>query len=1122
MDYDGVVASPQVRPFLLYIGGVAWCPYCVVADRFLFDTEAFRQATADMPLVMLDNRRRGEQTGPSLLHAPAYLRYLQDTLSPAPTEGELEAMAQEKLAANRLVQTGLATPGATTISYPTLLLCQSDGKGGMRVVSRLPPGLSPNASFEQNAADTLAKLTALLEDPYEEDDNWAERQPAELSLADQDLTSPRALLGGLDSADWRRLDCQAPANWQIRPVALEEESGALADPAATLLLTLYDENRQKLDSQSGTWQNPPELLFNAVQGTKRLLCLEIIGQGIPVPYALECRTSLPPYELRFPADTLDVAGQDGKATVQVLWRRLDPAASGLVAKATLELPEGVQCLQGTELAVQGESGTLELKLTGLLQGQEESAVPVESLLALVPRENCRIAAPQETLLRLYTLPALPGHAPGETVTVSLAENQAQSLSFPCLSGYEDVRVEAQGLPLGVTLAVNPETGALEVSGKPLASGSFPVTVTLKTGDGKEGATYTFLLEIRPLADQNPVAAHSDAFTGRVTKTSGLCETVALLTLQRKDHRLAATIQAPPALAFSLEDWSLTGQDGTVSATATTPEGTLALALTADGQGSGTLSTAQGKEYAISFAPNLTQATQEDYLGLFHVAISTPSLAQDAPRGYGFLQIQVKEDGTALVLPNGRLPDGTLLSSQEIALTRYEGQDATLNLYLTTAEGSVLGGPLALAKANSDSEATTRLSACTDLYWSRPDNTLLETDACGVVFDPERDFWEQLKGSAQYTTLNFSAIFDYPEQVGTQLCPTPEGLFLQAVPTGIPLAESTRLLRGFQQLSLEPDLPDGKTMLPGVDLLLEITQDGRLEGSFALFPAATGTPETVEIHGIFTPYPASCCDGGPDAVAYGHFLYQGRSWPVRIIPDHSADTSAVRPLPLLRPSMEQGVLRLSWEKPEGELGALFDRELGLPLDLSLEGSLPAPKEGGLLCASVVRHGVVALPTQEVPAYRQSTLSATLTEEAAQALPQGGWLCLALPEGFRLPMGLDLSRPPLHCLAPSGNAFIPWDGQSEGPAAFFLHLAPGQTFAVTGLQPLSQEAQEETPLPGGGYRLVPAGEAQEGQGDIWHWAPLRQAFLPGLPDASPLTLQGFLQGVWYKPAGASTSR
>ena len=1123
MDYDGVVKTTEKRPFLLYVGGVAWCPHCVVTDRLVFDNAAFQSAVKGYPLVMLDNRRRGEATGPSLLYSPEYQSYLQSELKQ--TRGissDLEETIAAKLSRNHEIQESLCLPGASTIPYPTLLFCETDGKGGVRVVDRVIPLTIPEgADLSEFSQELVESMASLLDDKSEEKDNESSTTEAVLSLG-SDGFNENALIGGLDCVDWRILEASASANWKLQVASTEAGTGYESD--AVLTLSLYDEDGTTLkQSVTGSWSDAPELLFNVVEDQKLLLKISVDNaQETTVPYVLKGETSLPPYEIAFQQAEWPVTGNTtGTCDITLTWKKLvtDTTETG---KVRLVLPEGVTCNGSTEIPFGGTaSGSLNVTLSGLQRRQAESAASVDSTLSLEAVENCRVAKPGEATVKYYTLPILGKVASGETLNLTMSENADGKTTLAILSGYGNntLSVETTNAPEWLTVRV--VNDQLVFEGTPTSSGDVEFTVTLKTGD-RTGGSYPVKLQVKPLSDLNPAAANTTHFTGRVyptdengdKRTSDVIENgdkrtsdVIKITRDTEKRQLVVTVQGEHDKSFTLSDWSLDSQTNSVTAKDQAVSPIIDLAMTPAGEGTGELTL--GGKYSILFSPDVTATTAEDYLGRFHVAMSFGG-SKDF-QGFGFLQFTVKEAGSVAL--TGEMPNGATLGETALQLCKAtDATDAALDFYLTFNDESVLSGELTINRQSDTKESGTRISGCDGVKWHQKDSSVFfASQSCGVTFDPSKGILDQLVGSDKYQTLD---LYVFGKSDDLSDIALPNNVVGALLPLGVTLEEKTTDSGVVFQASER----EGYALVPGLGLTVEITSDGILQGGFNLFQE-DGTTREAAFRGIFTPVPASCCGSDPDAIAYGRIVLDDKSWPVMIIPNQPADLDDLRTLEL------QSVAgsKLGWsDKKDSELGVLVDataekKLLGYSTASDYACELPA--SGSKLYAATAKDGYIpegdASKSATVLELTASLSSGSSSESGVSA--EGQWFLLAMPAGFQSEDAFPTSV--RYVLGDDGKDFhsLTATEDSSPDEVFFLYLKPGEKITLKGLQFTDESAatDDETTADSRGFLLVPEDDESVKNGEIWHWEGAEDAFRPGAPE-SISGVTGFRQGVWCKAA------
>ncbi len=1146
MDYDGVVNTDQKRAFFLYVGGVAWCPHCVAVDRLLFDNAAFQKAVKDYPLVMLDNRRRGEATGPSLLYSPEYQSYLQSELKQTRSiSSDLKDTIAKKLSRNLEIQKSLCLNGAERIGYPTLLFCETDGKKGVRVVDRvIPLSIPKGTDLSKFSQELVESMTALLDDKSEEKDNLAATTDAALPLGTEGFEDSASKIGGLDGVDWRILESSVSANWSICVKPAESGTGYEGD--AALSLELYGEDGATLkQSATGSWSEAPELLFNVVEGQKLKLKISVDSvQGTVVPYVLVGETSLPPYEIAFEKAEYPITGkQDGTGTVTLTWKKLVTNATQ-TGKARLVLPEGVSCSSGNEITFSGaEKGTLSLTLKGLQPNKAASAASVDSALSLEALENCRVATPGEATVKYYTLPVLEGADSENKLSLSMSENAAGFISLDILSGYaaDKLSVEVTNNPEWLTVAI--QDGKLVFSGTPTSSSNVELTVTLKasdtTGAYQTGGSYTVALQVKPLSDLNPAAGKNTSFTGRVyngDKDSAYDRTLGVIKIKRntENHQLEVSVQGEVSYNATLPDWSLEATTNNV--TVGKKGDPIVLAMTTAGVGTGNL-TLESVEYGILFAPDVTETSTNDYQGCYHVAMSflesnSNDNAASAYQGFGFLKFTVNEKGSVSL--TGEMPNGAKLeNAATLQLCKAtEATDAALDFHLTFNDDSVLSGELTINQKGDSEEADTRISGCNGVKWHQKDSSeCYASQPCGVTFDSSAGILEQLKGSDNYSSLDLYA-FGKPDK-GLEGLTLPKGVVGELLPLGVTLEKEAKTADSASETAdngvvFQAKEREGYDLVPGLGLNVEITADGILQGGFQLFQK-DGTPSKAEFRGIFTPVPASCCGSDPDAIAYGRIVIGEESWPVMIIPNRPANLTDLHALELQ--TTADG--KVGWSgKQDGELGVLMGvtstekKLLGYSTESAYACALPA--NGSKLYAATAQYGYLpegnASNTATYLELKASLESGDSSETAGDSA-EGQWLLLALPRNFRSAGGFPEGT--ILYTLDDKQAFHRLDASKDvdSDEVFFLHLMPGKEVTLKGLQFSEDEASDanETAAASRVFQLVPEDDERlEGDGvECWHWESPENAFRPEAPAESIGGIEGFRQGVWLKAQKASST-
>ncbi|MCQ2403765.1 MAG: hypothetical protein MJ202_08585 [Lentisphaeria bacterium] len=1084
MDYEAAIAGNE--PFILYFTAVGWCPHCNALDRLVFETAAFREVVADYPLVMVDNRRRGETTGPSLLYAPTYQNYVKSV--------DASADFEAKLAANHQFQLDCKLPerdASKAIGYPTLMLCVPDGQGGFAIRGRISPANYPEKTdFNIYPAEIVMQLEDLLDDEGEELDNYAAMTEMRHDLLYDDLLED-AVIGGLDSTDWRVLEFGDTTDWKLSLVKVSALEDEYADDAK-VTLELYEsaEVEKPFASVVGSWSALPELEYCAKEGAKIWVKITVEGQQEAVPYLFSCdMEELPPYDIEFAAEEFCVEGTEASCKVRVHWTK-KKADSLDLATAKLVLERGTCEPEEFSLGDISDSqweGDVEVEVKGLGAGltPQKNSQDFKATLARV--ENCRVKGVENALLRVFTNPALKEYADGETITVPVVQYMPmESLKLQVLAAAADgLAIATSGSkPTGISVAT--EGRNLVVSGTPTSAKSCTLNVTLKAGE-VTGATVKLQFLLKPLTEVNPAAANNTTFRGLVQNDSA--QTIGMIVLTRGKGKLTAEGTGAMAGGYTLGDWRVNA-DHTVSAAS--QDGRMTVSLTPEGRGTGILADGE-KTLRLLFWPEVTVVTAEDYLGNYNVSLESDH--KDF-RGYGYFLLNVQDTG--LVEIEGALPGGTTLPT---AISRFvwNGEEKVLPFYMEAEEGTeALGGMMHIIPLDRREDGVACVSACAGLDWWLPEGEHSLVSACGAAFDRTKKITEQLNGTGDYSSLNFYAVYDCLDCDEDSFT---ENVVSQLLPLGIPVKEQTGG-------AFKPEEIPRLKLVPGINLEIHADEKGRFLGSFNLFGKNLQT-ETVVFQGVFTPIPASCCSAGPDAIATGAFCYDGKTWPVRIVPDVTLDFSELVPAEIAARWEEAKRMLVVTNFVENSVLLVMDGEGKNILAVEDDGRMEMTEEwlGQGLSFAMADYGLMVEPTA---VYQYRTLAFTAGEED-EPWDQGEWMALAIPEGFTVVEGsVNSDFSSFYVFNDKRKTFVQCEdfmGLEAGQAFFLYASAAGQAltldvFSVTEEKPREEEKKN-------GFQFVAEPSAPQ-ENAVWEW----NAEIGGYISLTPLEKDkhALSKGIW----------
>ena len=913
MDYDAAVAwsASNEKPFLLYFAGTAWCPSCVSFEHLVVSSAGFQTAIGDMPMVLLDNRRRGEVTGPTLLYAPDYQTYIQS----ADATADVEA----KLRSNKQLQDAYQEPGKSKVNYPSLLLCQSQADGSVRVVSRVdmesayPIGVTNSpvgTDFSALGATTVAKLLAMLDDPYEEDDNWAQNSelaatitiPApEDALRSESASSGTvsAVIGGYDTVDWRAVEFTEKYSCLFR---LEGDF----DDNASVTLGIYDtlgtgaKDGNLKQQVTGTGAELPQLEFRAAGPSGYRLKVQVEGQTAPVEYSVVATAAdLPPYDIGLDATVYHVrrvsgTGRTAMVELKAPWKRMEETE--LTGEVALDVAEG-QCDSLLTFGNGGQdaSGTLSLEITALPLPSKDSVVPKEVKVALGSVANCRVTKNAEAVIRIYALPAFGTYASGDTMTLKLSQDMdlpANGIAIPFVNGLTDDTefvIVSGTLPAGLNLAIQneegkPGFGKLVLTGKPTEAitKAQMVTVQLKTSDGEAGATLKFAFTVAPLSEVNPVADTTKAYTGYIVSSeNGVV--FGTFTLDRQTDRslkvTASFIDMEPVTRIA-PAWTALAT-GDVYTELDLDGELLVLMVLTDGTGFGWFEDSELENCYLSFMPNMPAATAKaEYAGFYNVAFES---THPDYQGFGWMTLDINTSGR--VKAQGVTPDGMSFANTTNLVEEKGVGVFTIVTYNPDGQ-DYASGRIQITPRSAREDGVACVSACDSamgIFWyDLASNVISRLTPCGTEYDTsaEQTFTNQIQlGGGEYENLYFYAISmpkaeDVPASYPAGICPQ--------------LLPAVEIVEGNRSFEINESAYEGLNGAPfeGLDFQLKFTNQGKMSGSFQAFDLATAAARKLKFEGILTPIPASCCGGGDTyALGYGSIFSaeEAKSWPVRISP-----------------------------------------------------------------------------------------------------------------------------------------------------------------------------------------------------------------------------------------------
>ena len=1040
MDYDAVVdwSAKNGKPFLLYFTALAWCPHCASFDHLVAETAGFKGATADLPMVAIDNRRRGEVTGPSLLYAEDYKAY----------GGYTAEAAETKLAVNQAIQKQLLAPGSTRITYPTFLLCQAEKtKNGnnddvtkVRVIARANDAYSypVDTNFNSFGETCVTKLKALAADSCEEFDNYAHnavqagvfelKKPAETmnglqseNLQDGAESTSQTLLGGYDTVDWRAVE------FSDKIAGTFSMEGDF-DENALVTIGIYDtlgsgvNEGTLLQSVTGTGETLPTLEFRANRPSSYRVKVSVAGQTTPVKYTLAITAvDLPPYDIALDAANYLVRQCDGAtAVVTATWNRMDNETDE-EASVQLVLDGPGSCENAVQPIGGASSGTLAWTITGL-SVEEETRVMLVS-------ENCRVTGTNPAVIRTFAAPAFVALEGGATKTVKLIQNmKLANVAFPLVNGLDTtstVKTLNGTLPSGVTISVQPDESrpgfaSLVLAGKPSVAMTTAqrVTVQLVSGNGTLGDTLTLAFTVQPLADLNPVAANADDYTGYIISAED-GTVFGTFTLKRRSNKTfavsAAFVDTRNPVSGTAPDWTAL-ETGAVYTEATLAGEGVVLTLDTDGAGFGWFEDEVLGECHLAFQANMDVNTAEkEYAGNYNVSLES---SHPAYQGYGWLVVEI--DGEGLVTYTGKLPDGMNVVKRTTHLVEEHGNGV---FTVVAFDGSdFVSGRVQITPKSQREDGEPCVSACSSslaLFWYDLESDITaRLTPCGAEYD--RTAITFLEQTVNHENKNFESIYFYAltlpfaEEIPASY---PAGICPQLLPAGIEIVEAAE--GEIPQTGGAFTIADytNQEAQPYKDLAVAISFDamGLMKGSFNVYDAVAGKPSKVTFQGILTPIPASCCSAGPEAVGFGSLISEDgtRSWPVRIVPDRYDGPTLVAPtvgIPTTNTVTASGA-----ENPKLCTYVLLDKK-GTIQEIANDGvfawrDFTAPESYSV---AIVANGLIGENVPLLVTAKGFSINLAKTDDITEDAPSGaivkGWRVYGMPVEYvltsKVPVANDL--------------------------------------------------------------------------------------------------------------------
>lgn len=928
MDWAAAHAAAQAegRPLLVAFTGARWCPWCIGMENQTTDSPQFAQRTGDKYLVMVDNRRRGEITGPALLLDDYPGGYLDSNNISA-------AAAAAKMQDNLDLQTQLAAPGASTslgyarIGYPTLLYLRPDSS----VVGRV------SYLKLQDAAQTAAcldQLAALAADPGEELDNYAS-QTADggraAGVADfVALPAPAqsgvwqektAKIGAVDDRDWRVFSpAENGDNWQ-RTAWLFSVRVPGANPLAQATLAVYDASGtgaadgNLLATVSGSLADGTSLEFVPSVSADHRLLVAVSGQDEVVDYSLRYATREVNNLIAFTAPVF-AAVQTSPTAVATVGLTVETPNEGpltisyrveeIVAGAVAGVHFATAALEPADFVVEPaekiDGAAFGLDIPLIAQGLPPWTGSRKFRVVIAPRSNCWIPLASATAtVEIYSLPAFGAAATAIEAAQYVPMTPLALPVFDGLGGVLEVAATAGELPDGVEwhyAATGPYSGQVVVSGTPTAPGDF--SLTLEAADNLDGTrtpgeTITVDIQVKPLAEINPHGVPGSRFAGailhepEIARESQVVVGLVSLTIGDLGELSAVVSDRGGSVACTATGWSGIDETGALQATLVSgdPEpAELNLSLAPDGRGGGSYSapTRELRTVDVLPVPWSVSYPAEDYDGFYTVGMPVAAASRGQGPYQGASHLSFTVGGLGEVTFQGQLSDGTAFSGTGELTEAPGGADCYGRVAffspLYGGQGAFGGLFQIVPKSRRELDNACVSSCAVDCFWWQPDGSGVRLDPCGTDFEIGVSLAEQREN-----TPTFHVTAPVPESL-------PAGwsnLTCALLPTGVLTTEDgNRLLDPEQNLAGVTIQYDPHTAL----------FSGRFD-RFVLDQAGAVATVPTEFDGILTPAGSGCCGADPVPVGRGFYLFDSgegmRSEPIVLTGlNHHAQTPAPTP------------------------------------------------------------------------------------------------------------------------------------------------------------------------------------------------------------------------------------
>ena len=542
MNLEGALAAAKEngKDVVVYVGAVAWCPYCMKMQRNHVETDAFKAWAAEHAYcVEIDNRRRlaagymnGEPYGPSLLtdDYPVTGYLARNGLTTA--DGMARIELNETAILESLLEPVASMSNDKPICYPTLIYIR--GNDGQKVgcltnndgafTPQPGSGYVVTSAYMSNEGEKelFYQYATLAGETNEWRNNYEKETPAtELNKA----VSPVAglFIGGVDRKDWLGFTPKGTeaTRWTFTANGRDGASGRVAMTVSSVADD--GSNGEVLCTAEGDLSDGVTLAFFADEkrGAACRLCVEAVGLKELVGYDLSWHEETLVNVVEF-AETSAMVGQgEGTLSLPVTLQNYGAATGGVAVKAVVSLPEASdlqvapleQTLSWTVEDIQN-GGVKELQLdlaNGVLAAWD--GLKTFTVKLSVESGDCLIGANDAMTVSVVSKPYMEST---ELVIGQLYENVTTSLTQVVQVGLPgDLSVTADGAPEWLHLSVS--DGMLWATAVPLGQADaqkVPFTLKLTQGDKVlETSAMLRLPAVLPLADVNPYAVAERRFGG---------------------------------------------------------------------------------------------------------------------------------------------------------------------------------------------------------------------------------------------------------------------------------------------------------------------------------------------------------------------------------------------------------------------------------------------------------------------------------------------------------------------------------------------------------------------------------------------------------------------------------